>query len=173
MSMVFNHDSRYFVMRRRFEQLLNVQLIEMLRQIDITLFDTYNYFDGKFCPMGIALGCHKFAVFSSDEAVKWVIKHCGFTPTNILHGIPGEFYHGNDDERKRDLISLVCEILRARALKCCSTADQHPASPHLSDRPKLDSLFEPLGTIFELQRSQAALSESANRTEAGTSQVPS
>lgn len=165
-------DLRYRAMRIRFCALTNAALIEMLRQIDRTVFDTYNYHEGKFCPMGIALGCHKYPN-PSDRGVKEWIASNGFVPTNILKGVPGYFYHGSDAERKRDLISLVCEILRGRALGCCSVTDQHPASPHLSDRPKSDSLFEPLGMIFERQRSQEAPSELASRIEAALSRGPS
>lgn len=171
-------DLRYVSMRIRFKALTSAALIEMLRHIDITLFDTYNYHAGKFCPMGIALGCHKSEIFANDAAVKWLIAKNGFFPTNILKDVPGEFYHGTDAERKRDLISLVCEILRERALRARasesnSANDQHPASRHLSDRPKLNSLCAQTEPSSEPLPTREELLELQNQIEAAPSQEQS
>lgn len=102
-------DARYVAMRQRFKTLTMAQLCEMRDNIDKTLFDTHNYHDGKFCPMGIALGCHLMQS-PTDEAVKARIAE-NYQPTNILKGVPGTFYHGDDASRRRDLLRLIDELL--------------------------------------------------------------
>ncbi len=105
-------DNRYILMKERFQTLSNEQLTEIENNIDITLFDEYNYNNGKFCPIGIALGCHNIEN-PTQEIVKEKISE-RYTPANMIKGIRGKFYHGTDEERREDLLNLIKEVLNER-----------------------------------------------------------
>ncbi len=105
-------DHRYDLMRERLSQLRSDQLLQIVDNIDIVLFDEYNYYDGRFCPMGVALRCHELPN-PTDLSVKEMIGK-RFTPTNMLKGVTGEFYHGTDEERRRDLLALCNELLQEK-----------------------------------------------------------
>lgn len=143
------NDLRYQLMRERLNTLADSQLQEIIDKIDIILFDEYNYHEGKFCPMGIALGCH--LNFWGKPTNEWVRSQIGeyYKPANMLKGVPGEFYHGNDAERKRDLLALCREIIKSRASELNSTADPRPASPRLSDPSESCLRSEPSGPSVE------------------------
>jgi hypothetical protein len=104
-------DQRYAAMYQRLSSLTSYEIRQILRDMHFVLFDTYNSHDGKYCPLGVALGLHKLNL--TDEQAKAVLAE-RFKPINILHGVPGEFYHGTDEERKCDLVSICEEILSAR-----------------------------------------------------------
>lgn len=103
------NDSRYILMRERLSCLSKEELQSIVDNIDIILFDTYNFKNGKFCPMGVALGGH-YLNNPTNETIKSLIES-RFQPANMLKGIEGIFYHGNDQERKKDLLSLCNELL--------------------------------------------------------------
>ena len=103
-------DLRYHKMKSRLVLLSKPEVQAIVDNIDKVIFDDCNYRDGKFCPIAIALGAHMLDVHWTDESVKDFIAEW-FYPVNILHGVPGEFYHGNDEERKRDLLLLCEEVL--------------------------------------------------------------
>lgn len=107
-------DHRYDLMRDRLAELRKDQIQQIIDHIDIVLFDQYNYHEGKFCPMGVALRCHELPN-PSDESVKEMIAR-RFVPTNMLKGVDGAFYHGTDEERKADLLELCHELFREKSL---------------------------------------------------------
>jgi hypothetical protein len=109
----FMNDKRYQLMKERFMTLSREQLLAMRRNIDITLFDDYNYQDGKYCPMAIALDLHNTVQNPTHELIKEEIgKH--YVPSNMLKGVEGEFYHGSDEQRKADLLKLIDECLLSK-----------------------------------------------------------
>jgi hypothetical protein len=105
------NDQRYTAIYQRLSELTSYEIQQILNDIDFVLFDTYNSHEGKHCPLGVALGLHKLNL--TDEQAKEVLSQ-RFEPLNILKDVPGEFYHGTDEERKRDLIRICQEILSER-----------------------------------------------------------
>lgn len=103
------NDLRYNLIRERFSQLTREQLLSIVDNLDKILFDEFNFHEGKFCPMGIALGCHKWTNPTQDSVKTEIGKF--FQPSNMLKGVPGEFYHGTDAERRSDLLSVCRELL--------------------------------------------------------------
>lgn len=107
--MKISFDKRYDLMLERFTTLSKGQLQEIRDNIDIVLFDEYNYHEGKFCPMGVALNQHK-TINPTQKSVKSAIAAI-YTPSNMLKGVEGTFYHGTNEERKRDLLNLIDMLL--------------------------------------------------------------
>lgn len=105
-------DTRYRFIRERLESLTTYQLQEIVANKDKLLFDEFNFHEGKFCPIAIAVGCHKMNR-PTDQRVKEEIGKF-FNPVNIMRGVPGIFYHGTDEERRRDLFGLIQEIIMER-----------------------------------------------------------
>lgn len=105
------NDKRRHAMKRRLMMLARSEVQAIVDNIDLILFDDCNYRDGKFCPIAIALGAHLLDVHWTDEGVKDFIGEY-FYPVNILHGVPGEFYHGDAAERRRDLLAICAEVLK-------------------------------------------------------------
>jgi hypothetical protein len=103
-------DLRYHKMKLRLLTLTKAEVQTIVDNIDLVLFDDCNYRDGKFCPLAIALGAHTLPNPSQELVEKYIAEW--FYPVNILHGTPGEFYHGTEAERRRDLLSLCEEILK-------------------------------------------------------------
>lgn len=104
------NDRRYIAMKDRFRALTRDELLTILVHIDdLVLFDNFNFHEGKFCPIAVAMGCFR-QENPTQESVQQEIS-TRFFPVNILRGVPGDFYHGDDDSRKQDLVSLIHEIL--------------------------------------------------------------
>lgn len=81
--------------------------------------DNYNYDEEyhRFCPLAIGVGLHLL------PDIKWtnylcigVLDRLGFAPYN-LKGVEGNFYHGNHDERWRDLMLVVNRLIGEKS-KC-------------------------------------------------------
>ena len=104
-----NHDARYVAVRERFSKLSRESLQHLLNEVKANrvVLDPYNYHKGKMCPMGAALKLQT----TSDEATREGIEQAGFVPCNIIKGVPGDFYHGSENERREDLIVLLKELL--------------------------------------------------------------
>jgi hypothetical protein len=98
-------------MYQRLSELTTYEIRQILDDMHYVLFDTYNSHDGKYCPLGVALGLHKRNL--TDEQAKEVLSQ-RFEPLNILKGVPGNFYHGDDAARRADLTFLCNEILNER-----------------------------------------------------------
>lgn len=106
-------DQRFELIKERLERFSTAQLQEILDFKDLLLFDEFNYHEGKFCPLAIGIGAH-YSSNPTQESVAREIAKC-FNPVNVLKGVPGRFYHGTDEERRRDLMGLIREILMARS----------------------------------------------------------
>jgi hypothetical protein len=103
-------DERYRLIRERFETLSREELLRMRDNIDITLFDDFNYHEGQYCPIAIAMNLHTTFPNPTHELVKEKIAE-RFQPSNMLKGVDGSFYHGTAEERKRDLLQLIDELV--------------------------------------------------------------
>jgi hypothetical protein len=71
------------------------------------VLDTYNYEDGKFCPLAIAVGLDKTVKEPTHEKVYNKLVELGYKVYNT-RGIQGEFYTTN---RLEDLIEAAIEVL--------------------------------------------------------------
>lgn len=106
-------DQRYIKAKERLSSLKTSEIKRILSDIDMILFDTYNFYEGKFCPIAVAMDLHNTMKEANDEEVKLQISK-RFTPVNIFKGVEGEFY---TDNRKEDLIAICNEILHERENK--------------------------------------------------------
>ncbi len=74
---------------------------------DILCLDTYNYDDGKYCPLAIAMNLHETISEPTDDKIKNEISK-RFMPVNIIAGVEGEFFRNN---RKEDILKICNELL--------------------------------------------------------------
>ena len=72
------------------------------------VLDTYNYQDGKFCPLAVALELDQTMQNPTHEKVFDALTNLGYKIYNT-RGIVGEYY---TDNRKEDLIQAVKEVLK-------------------------------------------------------------
>lgn len=107
---IYSNDQRYIIMFERFSLLNENELLNILDNIDIILFDTFNYNDGKYCPLAVAKKLHETVDNPSDELMKKLLG-CFFEPVNVLKGVDGNFYR---DNRKDDLVKIIAHVLREK-----------------------------------------------------------
>ena len=103
-------DKRYQIMFERFYALNTNELLNILENVNIICFDTFNYNDGKYCPLAVAKKFHETVENPSDDLMKKMLG-CFFDPVNILKGVDGDFYR---DNRKDDLVKVVANVLRKK-----------------------------------------------------------
>lgn len=103
-------DNRYTLAKERLSSLTTDEINRIIDNQDKTLWDTFNYNEGKFCPIAIAMNLHNTLDNPTDENVKIEMAK-RFNPTNIFKGTKGEFYTTN---RQEDIIRLCKEILQER-----------------------------------------------------------
>lgn len=71
------------------------------------VLDTYNYCDGNFCPLAVALELDKKIINPTHDKVFQALTDMGYKVYNTK-GIPGEFY---TEHRKEDLLKAAKEVL--------------------------------------------------------------
>lgn len=103
-------DLRYILCKTRLESMSSVELNRIVTRTEKMLFDTFNFNEGKFCPIAIGMNLHELIDNPTDENVKKGISE-RFSPTNIFKGTPGRFYTTN---RKDDIVNLCKEIIGKR-----------------------------------------------------------
>jgi hypothetical protein len=90
---------------------LNVrQLRRVIEYKGEMVLDEYNYLDGKFCPLAVALGLDKTMENPTHDKVFRTLTDLGFDVYNT-RGIPGHFY---TDNRKEDLLQAAQEVLEEK-----------------------------------------------------------
>jgi hypothetical protein len=99
-------DPRKIGLKNGLRQLTKDQLKTVLEFDGEMVLDTYNYHDGKFCPLAIAVGLDKIED-PTHEKIFNELTRLGYKVYNT-RGIRGEFYTIN---RKEDLIVAVKEVL--------------------------------------------------------------
>lgn len=90
--------------------LLQLTIEQLQRVIDYPgemVLDTYNYQNGKFCPLAIALQLDKIIVDPTHDKVFDTLTQMGYSVYNT-RGILGEFYTNN---RLKDLLETAKEVL--------------------------------------------------------------
>lgn len=109
-------DKRYQAIKERLSLLSNEELERIVDNIDKVLFDTYNYKDGKYCPLAIAMELDLTIDNPTQEKIATEIGERFFI-VNILKGIKGDFYTNN---RKEDLLYIINKILSKRKINLVS-----------------------------------------------------
>ena len=108
-------DPRHKILKERLQSLTKEQLKRLLDYPEEMIMDEFNYVDGRFCPLAVAFDLPKLleGQFLNNEVVRSKVEELGNLQMdnfqiNPTKGIKGSFY---TDNRKEDLLNLVCEIL--------------------------------------------------------------
>jgi|SRR5580698_5588604 hypothetical protein len=107
-------DPRKIGLKNGLRQLTVEQLHRVLDYPNEMVLDTYNYYDGKFCPLAVALELDKMPEPSHDKVFQ-TLTSMGLNVYNT-RGIPGEFYTTN---RLEDLLTAVKEVLQEKKDQQC------------------------------------------------------
>lgn len=94
-------------------QLTSEQIQRVLDYDGDMVLDTYNYQDGKFCPLAIGLGLDKTMQNPTHDKVFAHLTDMGYKVYNTK-GIAGSFYTNN---RLSDLKVAAQEVVQERVLK--------------------------------------------------------
>lgn len=100
-------DPRKTGLKNGLRQLTIPQLRRVLSYPGEMVLDTYNYQDGKFCPLAVAVGLDKTMENPSHDSVFLQLNEMGYNVYNT-RGIQGEFY---TTHRRDDLIVAAQEVL--------------------------------------------------------------
>jgi len=100
-------DARKTGLKNGLRQLNVEELLRVFLHPDPMVLDTYNYEDGKFCPLAIALGLNEKMPDPSHEKVFGTLTELGYKVYNT-RGIKGKFYTRN---RLDDLLEATEEVL--------------------------------------------------------------
>lgn len=116
--MIMEEDPRKTGLKFGLRQLTNEQIQRVLDYPNEMVLDTYNYHDGKFCPLAVAFDLPRLLrndLEVSNENVQEILENLGLNIFNT-RGIKGNFY---TTDRKRDLLEAAREVLQER-LEACS-----------------------------------------------------
>ncbi len=108
-------DPRKTGLKNGLRQLEPSQLERVLNYPGEMVLDTYNYADGKFCPLAVAVGLDSMPE-PTHEKVFGELERRGYKVYNT-RGIVGEFY---TTDRKADLITAAQEVLEEKTHVHCS-----------------------------------------------------
>jgi hypothetical protein len=100
-------DPRKTGLKNGLRQLTVEQLQKVIEYPGEMVLDTYNYQDGCFCPLAVAVGLDQTIQGPTHEKVFDTLTDMGFRVYNT-RGIKGEFYTQN---RKEDLLHAAKEVL--------------------------------------------------------------
>jgi hypothetical protein len=103
-------DPRKTGLKNGLRQLTIEQLRRVLDYPHEIVLDTYNYCEGKFCPLAIALELDKTMVQPTHDKVFQTLTTMGYRVYNT-RGIEGDFYTSN---RLTDLIEATKEVLQEK-----------------------------------------------------------
>lgn len=100
-------DPRKTGLKNGLRQLTAQQIKKVIDYPGEMVLDTYNYCDGKFCPLAVALDLDKTVQNPTHEKVFNLLTDMGFKVYNT-RGIKGDFYTNN---RLQDLLTAAKEVL--------------------------------------------------------------
>lgn len=103
-------DPRKTGLKNGLRQLTIQELERVINYPGEMVLDTYNYEDGKFCPLAVGLKLDKTMGDPSHEKVFEVLTNMGLKVYNT-RGIVGDFYTTN---RKEDLLEAAKEVLQEK-----------------------------------------------------------
>lgn len=92
-------------------QLTNAELRRVLDYPHEMVLDEFNYHEGKFCPLAVALDLPATLPNPTNARVIAELEGRGYSVFNT-RGLKGEFY---TTQRKRDLLAATLEVLAERA----------------------------------------------------------
>ena len=105
-----SEDPRKTGLKNGLRQLTNEELKRVLAFQGEMALDTFNYYDGKFCPLAVALDLPNTLKDPSNEKVINMLLARGYRVFNT-RGIQGTFYTTN---RLEDLLQATREVLDER-----------------------------------------------------------
>lgn len=105
-----NEDPRKIGLKDGLRQLTLKQLYKVNNYQKEMVLDTYNYEDGKFCPLAVALELDKTMTDPSHDKVFTELTNMGYKVYNT-RDIEGQFYTTN---RKEDLRLAIHEVMREK-----------------------------------------------------------
>jgi hypothetical protein len=105
-------DPRKTGLKNGLRQLTTEQLKTVLDYRGEMVLDTYNYQDGKFCPLAVAVGLNESMRDPTHDKVFDELTKMGYSVYNT-RGILGEFY---TTERQRDLMEAVKEVIKEKEM---------------------------------------------------------
>lgn len=103
-------DPRKTGLKNGLRQLTIEQLQRVIDYPAEMVLDTYNYQDGKFCPLAIALELDKTIKYPTHDKVFNALSSMGYKIYNT-RGIKGDFYTNN---RLSDLLKAAKEVLEEK-----------------------------------------------------------
>lgn len=103
-------DPRKTGLKNGLRQLTVEQLRRVINYPKEMVLDSFNYQDGKFCPLAVALELDKTIENPSHDKVFQTLTDLGYTVYNT-RGIVGKFY---TDHRKEDLLEAAQEVLQEK-----------------------------------------------------------
>lgn len=106
-------DPRKTGLKNGLRQLTIEQLQRVIDYPGEMILDTYNYQDGKFCPLAVALELDKKIISPTHDKVFQHLTDLGYKVYNT-RGITGEFYTTN---RLEDLLEAAHEVLQEKLQK--------------------------------------------------------
>jgi hypothetical protein len=103
-------DPRKVGLKNGLRQLTIEQLQRVIDYPGEMVLDSYNYENGNFCALAIALELDKKIIEPTHEKVFQALTDMGYSVYNT-RGIAGEFY---TDYRKEDLLEAAKEVLQEK-----------------------------------------------------------
>jgi hypothetical protein len=103
-------DPRKVGLKNGLRQLTIEQIQRVIDYPGEMVLDSYNYEDGKFCALAIAVELDKTMINPTHDKVFQALTSMGYNVYNT-RGIAGEFY---TDHRKEDLLEAAKEVLQEK-----------------------------------------------------------
>lgn len=103
-------DPRKIGLKNGLRQLTVEQLQRVIDYPGEMVLDSFNYEDGKFCPLAIGLNLDKKIENPTHNIVYETLVSMGYTVYNT-RGIDGQFY---TTDRKEDLLEAAREVLKEK-----------------------------------------------------------
>lgn len=103
-------DLRKTGLKNGLRQLTSQQIQRVINYPGEMVLDSYNYQDGRFCPLAVALELDRTMLKPSHEEVFETLSLLGYKVYNT-RGVQGKFYTTN---RKQDLLVAAQEVLNER-----------------------------------------------------------
>ena len=100
-------DPRKIGLKNGLRQLTIGQLERVINHKGEMVLDEFNYHEGKFCPLAVALELDKTVKYPTHDKIFEILTGLGYKVYNT-RGIPGEFYINN---RLEDLLEAAKEVL--------------------------------------------------------------
>lgn len=105
-------DARREGLLKGLRQLTSDQLYDVLDYEGELCLDDYNYADGKWCPLAVGVGLHKWVKEPTHDKVYCILTMGGFSVYNT-RGLKGDYY---TTDRHTDLCEAVWDVLEERGV---------------------------------------------------------